>query len=520
MLGFQVTECKRFIHLNKYDSDAEYIEFRKFFKRKNKNAYYDPTYAAGISDGYVDFVKNQHYVSSGLWNEIHELSKTTGIQCGLNGLDRLHGWFNEEHARDFAARLLEGTSYSPFGFQMEGFLRVMKYKYCMLEFATSAGKTIIAYMLTTYAKSLGLVDRNKKMLIVVSNKTDLVNQTHDKFVKEYSNGYVPLDIMRMGGKNKYTDEAYEKCDVVITTYNSLIRRDKEFFKDIGCIIIDEAHSAAGKSIEKSLLECRNLSLRVGLSGTIDLDKGYSTLFSIQENLGPIVMKYTAKQLMDDGYSPDVKIQIIQLYYDDVMTESIRDYKKLLKDGKDMYLKPEDFGRDMYNIEAKLVRETQARIDFIYSLTNSLGKNTLILFNDVVGEYGLKLAAKLQENPDRQTYYIAGKISNKDRDKYKAIMEANSNVTIVASFKTFSTGIDINNLHHIMLAESYKAEILTRQTIGRGMRRHESKTEILIIDLVDMFGKYVKNHSYERMSIYKEQQFIVEKHEYTLKPCMS
>jgi len=520
MLNFQVTECKRFIHLVKYDSDAEYIAFRKFFKRKDKSAYYSPLYTAGISDGYDDFVKNQHYVSSGLWNEISDLSKDTGLQCGMAGMEKIQGWFDEAHAREFAEKLLENTSYSAYGFQMEGFLRIMKYKYCMLEFATSSGKTIIAYMITAYAKSLEMVSRKKKMLIVVSNKTDLVNQTYKKFAEEYSNGYVPLNIMLMGGKNKYSDEAYDQCEVVITTYNSLIRRDKEFFKDIGCVIIDEAHSAAGKSIEGALLECRNLFLRVGLSGTIDIDKGYSTLFKIQQNIGPIVMKYTAKQLMDDGYSPDVVVQMIQLYYDDVMTDSIRDYKKLLKEGRDMYLKPEDFGKDMYNIEAKLVRENQSRIDFIYRLTNKLGKNTLILFNDVVGEYGLKLTAKLQENPDRQTYYIAGKISNKKRDEFKAIMEANENVTIVASFKTFSTGIDINRLHHIILSESYKAEILTRQTIGRGMRSHESKTEILIIDLVDMFGKYVKSHSYERMSIYKEQQFTVEKHEYSLKPCIS
>lgn len=517
MLNFQVTACKRYIHLANFTSDEEYVAFRKFFKRKDKGSYYNPLYTAGISDGYDDFVKNQYYVGSGLWNEIYELSSQTGIACNLAGLENLHGWFDENHARDFSDLLLQGTKYSPYGFQMDGFLRAMKYKFCMLEFATSAGKTIISYMITTYAKSLGLVSRKKKMLIVVSNKTDLVNQTHKKFVEEYSNGYVPLDIMLMGGKSKYTDEAYDQCEVIITTYNSLIRRDKDFFKDIGCIIIDEAHSAAGKSIETALRECKNVSLRIGLSGTIDIDKGFSTLFKIQENLGPIVMKYTAKQLMDEGYSPDVLVQMIQLYYDEVMTDSIRDYKKLLKNGKDMYLKPEDFGKDMYHIEMKLIRECQARIDFISRLTNKLGKNTLILFNDVQGEYGMLLTAKLQENPDRQTYYIAGNISNKERDRFKAIMEANDNVTIVASYKTFSTGIDINRLHHILLAESFKAEILIRQTIGRGMRRHESKTEILIIDLVDMFGKYVKSHSYERITIYNEQQFKVEKHEYNLKP---
>ena len=520
MMNFQVTECKRYLWLANYGTDEEYIAFRKFFRRKDKNFYHNPLYTAGISDGYDDFVKNERYVASGMWSEIYELSRETGYQCNLSGMERIHGMFDEKHARDFSAMLLNGTDYSPYGFQMEGFLRAMKYKYCMLEFATSAGKTIIAYMLTAYAKALGMVSRDKKMLIIVANKTDLVDQTYLKFQNNYSNGTVPLEIMRIGGKSHYTDEEFETCEVIISTYNSLIRRDKSFFSRIGCVIVDEAHSAAGKSVEAVLTTCRNLSLRIGLSGTIDIDSGFSTLFSIQENIGPIVMKYTAKQLMDEGYSPNVTVQMVSLHYDDVMDEHIRDYKKLLKAGREEYVKPDDYGKDMYGIEMKLVRDSVPRLNFIRGITDAMGKNTLILFNDIKGEYGKRICDKLSENPDRKTYYIAGSISNKHRDEFKAIMEANDNVTIVASFKTFSTGIDINRINQILLAESYKAEILIRQTIGRGMRRHESKSELIVVDLVDTFGKYVKSHSYERVAIYNEQQFKVERQEYTLKPCAS
>jgi type I site-specific restriction endonuclease len=83
--------------------------------------------------------------------------------------------------------------------------------------------------------------------------------------------------------------------------------------------------------------------------------------------------------------------------------------------------------------------------------------------------------------------------------------------MVASFGTMSTGISVKNIHNIFLTESYKSEVLIKQSLGRGMRLYDGKEKVNIIDFVDDFsweGKdnYLIKHSKERIEIYKKEQF--------------
>ena len=91
------------------------------------------------------------------------------------------------------------------------------------------------------------------------------------------------------------------------------------------------------------------------------------------------------------------------------------------------------------------------------------------------------------------------------------MEEDTNRVLVASFGTLSTGISIKNIHNIFLTESYKSEVLIKQTLGRGMRLHKDKEKVTIVDFVDDFsfnGKdtYLLKHCKERIDIYKKEHF--------------
>jgi superfamily II DNA or RNA helicase len=66
------------------------------------------------------------------------------------------------------------------------------------------------------------------------------------------------------------------------------------------------------------------------------------------------------------------------------------------------------------------------------------------------------------------------------------------------------------VHHILFAESTKAEITIRQAIGRGMRYLKGKNEVVIWDIVDDLSGYSVRHSEARLKIYKEQKFEVLK----------
>ena len=120
-----------------------------------------------------------------------------------------------------------------------------------------------------------------------------------------------------------------------------------------------------------------------------------------------------------------------------------------------------------------------------------------------------------ENSNKKVYFVKGEVEVEERDKIKKIMETNSDVICIAMSSIFSTGINIKNIHMIMFASGGKSFIRTIQSIGRGLRLHESKNKLIIIDLADKL-KYGTRHSDKRKEIYKSEKInfistdIVEK----------
>jgi len=85
------------------------------------------------------------------------------------------------------------------------------------------------------------------------------------------------------------------------------------------------------------------------------------------------------------------------------------------------------------------------------------------------------------------------------------------IIIVASFGTFSTGVNIRNLHNIIFASPSKSKIRNLQSIGRGLRKGNKKEKARLIDISDDFRykshvNYTLNHFSERIKIYNEERF--------------
>jgi superfamily II DNA or RNA helicase len=314
------------------------------------------------------------------------------------------------------------------------------------------------------------------------------------------------NVCTIGGKDKFTQERFDRAEIVISTYQSLVNLDPELFKQFSVVQVDEVHKSKGNTIRDILLSCTNWEYRLGLSGTVKLDEQFSDFFRVQETVGPLVMVLSAKHLIDHGYSPNIKIKMVDVMYD-TSDPQIQKYWHLKSTGKEMYKNPKDFGRDMLSIEKGIIFESKERLDFISDLVKKFEKNSLILFSDVKNGYGKLIQSKILEwNPD--TFYIDGEVDSVDRDRFKDVLESKDGVVIVASYGTFATGIDSKNLHHIILAESTKAEVTLRQAIGRGMRKLAEKSKVLVWDLVDQLDGYSVKHSKVRKEIYKEQKFEI------------
>jgi superfamily II DNA or RNA helicase len=519
VIKFKVTDDHKFIHLVDFSLNSERASLFNFFKRKSKKAAFNVLVDRGIWDGKDPFITKDGYIAIGLWKEIYNFSQHYGIDCDIEGLDELLNLtLDGSKYLEYVDRLLEGVvderglPIVPRDYQIEGALRAIRYKFCTQELATSSGKTLIFYIYNSFLRDAKKINTTTKALIIVPN-ISLVTQTAEKF-ELYSVGKTQWKVCTIGGKDKFTPERFESNELIISTYQSLQNLDHTLFKQFSVVCVDETHKSRGNVIQDILLACSGWQYKLGLSGTVKIDEEFSDFFKMQENVGPLVMVLSAKHLIDHGYSPNILIQILNLKYN-LKDPYLEKYWALKKDGIDMYKSAKDYGRDMLAIERGFLFESKERLDFISTLLQRISKNTLVLFSDVKNGYGKKIQQKLLEwNPN--TFYIDGEVESSDRDSFKNIMESEENVIIVASFGTFSTGIDLKNVHHILFAESTKAEITIRQSIGRGMRKLAEKSKVVIWDIVDQLDGYMVKHGAKREEIYRDQQFEISKREIDLR----
>ena len=167
----------------------------------------------------------------------------------------------------------------------------------------------------------------------------------------------------------------------------------------------------------------------------------------------------------------------------------------------------------YQDEIDYIVTHEKRNNFIKDLTLSLNNNTLVLFQ-FVEKHGSVLYDLIKSNTDRQVFYVYGGTDTQTREQIREITEKEKNAIIVASYGTFSTGINIRNLHTIVFSSPSKSRIRTLQSIGRGLRRSESKDSAVLYDIADDITykskrNFTLNHFMERINIYNEEQFDYE-----------
>jgi len=120
-------------------------------------------------------------------------------------------------------------------------------------------------------------------------------------------------------------------------------------------------------------------------------------------------------------------------------------------------------------------------------------------------------ARIAKNYDQKIFYVHGGVDADTRESIRAITEKEGNAIIVASYGTFSTGINIRNLHNIILASPSKSRIRVLQSIGRGLRKSETKNSVTLYDLSDDLThrnrkNFTLTHFEERLNIYNEESF--------------
>ena len=380
---------------------------------------------------------------------------------------------SKEGVKDYIKSI---TSIKAREYQIEGVYDCLKHNRRLLVSPTASGKSLMIYSLVRY-----YVDKGMRILLVVPT-TSLVEQMYKDFIEYGWDAKSHCHRIYSGREVTNTNE------VTITTWQSVFRLDRSFFVDYDVIIGDEAHLFKSKSLVNIMTKLEHAKYRFGFTGTLD---GTQTHKWVLEGLfGPSYKVTKTEELMKQGHLSQLDIQCLVLKHP-----------------------PKKF--ETYEDELQYLITHEQRNNFITNLALDLNGNTLILYSRVE-THGAILYEKINntKHTDRKAFFVHGGVDAEQRESIREITENENNAIIVASYGTFSTGINIKRLHNVIFASPSKSRVRNLQSIGRVLRKGKDKIKAILYDIGDdctyhSTKNYTLNHLIERIKIYNEENFNYE-----------
>jgi superfamily II DNA or RNA helicase len=457
-----------------------YYELKDTFQFEVPNAKFSPAYKnkwwdgfiylfsidtkeiyIGLLDRVIQFCKNHDYTYEftdnkfyGLPFEVNENISKEGVKDYLNSI----------------------CSHTPRDYQIEGVYDALRHNRKLLISPTASGKSLMIYGIVRY-----YVEKEQNILVVVPT-TSLVEQMYKDFAS-YGFDVGSYCHKIYAGKERETDS-----QVIITTWQSIYKLPKQYFSRFNVVVGDEAHQFKSKSLISIMTKLCDAKYRFGFTGTLD---GSQTHKWVLEGLfGPSYKIIKTDELMKKGYLAQLDIKILLLKHS-----------------------PHNF--ETFEDEVQYIINNQKRNKFITNLTLDLKGNTLVLFSRVEG-HGKPLYEMINSNKqnNRKVFFVHGGVDVEDRELVREITEKENDAIIVASYGTFSTGINIKNLHNVIFAAPSKSRIRNLQSIGRVLRKGDNKIKATLYDIADDISyksknNYTLNHLVERIKIYSEENFNYE-----------
>ena len=468
------------VHLHIESDIHVYYELADYFTFEVPGAKFMPTYKNKYWDGKIRLFNVQNgQIYVGLLDKIRQFCKDHDYTYEFKkneyyGLPfEVNPQISKEGVKDYVTSI---SKYKPRDYQVDGIYDALKYNRKLLISPTASGKSLMIYGIVRY-----FVERKQNTLIVVPT-TSLVEQMYKDF-EDYGWDVGSFCHKIYAGKERETNS-----QVIITTWQSIYKLPRKYFKRFSVVIGDEAHQFKSKSLISIMTKLDHAKYRFGFTGTLD---GTQTHKWVLEGLfGPSYKIIGTKDLMTKGHVAKLDINILLLKHPPQKFETFED-------------------------EIQFIITNEKRNKFIRNLALDLKGNTLILFSRVEG-HGKVLFDLINNNvlEQRQTFFVHGGVDAENREKVREITEKENSAIIVASYGTFSTGVNIRNLHNVIFASPSKSRIRNLQSIGRVLRKGNNKTKATLYDIADdatykSRRNYTLNHLIERIKIYNYEKFNYE-----------
>lgn len=455
---------------------SEAYELREYFTFDVPGAKFMPSFKAKVWDGKIRLYNPlTGLLYAGLLKYVEKFCQEREYE-----LEYASDFSSEEYSLKEAEKFIKDLQkkghlkFEPRDYQVGGFVHAIRKRRAFLLSPTASGKSLIMYLITRF--------HFEKDVLIIVPQTGLVLQMRNDFI-EY--GMDPEQIHCIySGQEKYSGEW-----VTISTWQSIYKMPRSWFRRYGVVLGDEAHGFKAKSLTSIMTKLDDCKHRIGVSGTLD---GLKTNKLVLEGLfGPIEVVTTMKELMDEGHVSNLKIKCIVLNYP---LEVRKEYKKL----------------KTYQNEINALLSIEARNKFIKNLALSLKDNTLVLFR--FRNHGRILEEIIKKEANgRNVYFVDGLVDVEDRERIRQIVETEDDAIIVASMGTFKQGVNIRKLFNVIFTHPSKDQIAILQSIGRTLRLSDGKEYATLFDIADdmsikTWKNFVLQHFTERVKIYVRERF--------------
>ena len=484
------------VYLRVYGDAGCEQELESFFTYEVPGARFSPKFKARLWDGKVrlySLIRKTLYV--GLFNYLVEFCRRNSYELSFNATEEYPKILDvtqkdREDVEKFIKHLnlhARGEPIPARDYQIDAVNYALDANRCVLLSPTASGKSFMIYCLLRWH-----IMANRKCVVVVPT-TSLVEQMYSDF-EDYSshNGFsVQANCQKLysGFTREFTK------NVLITTWQSIYTQPKAWFEQFNVIVGDEAHQFKATSLVTIMERMQHVKYRIGTTGTIDNKK--INQLTLEGLFGPVHRVTTTKELMDDGKVVPIDINCLILKYKDEVRKACKEHN--------------------YQEEMEFLIANEARNKFIRNLAVSCTGNTLVLFQ-FVEKHGIPLYEAIKAKAiDKDVHIVHGGVDTLDREAIRKNTEDGSNTIIVASYATFSTGINIPSIENIIFASPTKSKIRNLQSIGRGLRLKDGKTHLKLFDIADDLQwksrkNHTLNHFVERVKIYSEEKFDYKVHE--------
>ena len=487
------------------DADEKTLKMMFDYLRVLRNgAYFDPLVKSGFKSPYDYFSipKDKKLI---VMNGHIALLEQFGAKA-----EPLVSDYDKNDLLRFLQEIKSKLPFPLYDFQETAFIESLLNVKQIAKMCTGSGKSAVISLMAEFLRQ-----KKKRGLLLVPNINLLIQFKND--IKDYNLLELYNDTHVIGGGS--TDRHFRNS-LTISTWQSLLNY-KHLLDGLDYVIGDEIHRLVSTETSDIIKNTVNCKYKWGFTGTLPDDP--TMKMELIGMLGLPKTYITSRELIDRGLATPIKINSIIFNYPETD-------KRIFKEAGN------------FSQQLKFIKDHEKRNSFIINLIQKLQGhgNTLAIFQHTEHGKGLFIDTMKQLYPDVEVqnkditgkysfefqekygvYFLNGEDDGPTREKTRKILEEHKDATLIANFQILSTGTNIRRLHNLIIASPLKSYTTITQSLGRGMRLHETKSVFNVYDLVDSTnfknngGIFYKQYIHRKNTSYNPEQYPINEVHYSL-----